>query len=1240
MEFGILGPLAVWEDGAELELGAAKQRAVLAILLLHAGETMSTERLVDALWDEKPPATAVKALQVYVSQLRKALGDGVVETRPLGYVVRVEDGALDLQRFERLLDEGRQLLAAGAPAEAGEVLRRALALWRGAPLADFRYEAFAHEEIVRLEALRLVALEHRLEADLAVGRHGEAIPELEALIRDYPLRERLRELLMLALYRSGRQADALAVMQEARATLRDELGLDPSQALQRLEKAILLQDPSLDAAPAAVPPEAAAHHVRPRSAEPASAPEVEVITRAQRKVVTVLFADVAGSTEFGESLDPEALRALLATYFEQMKAAAERHGGVVEKFIGDAVMAVFGVPAVHEDDALRALRAAMEMRDAIAELGIEGRIGVESGEVVVGTDERLVTGRAVTSAARLEQAAQPGEILVGEGTIRLAGEAATAERIEPLELKGKREPVPAWRLLSVSADAPARRFDSPFVGRERELGMLDEAWARVCTEERCELVTVLGVAGVGKSRLVSELVGRIDAAVAQGRCLSYGAGITYSPVVDVVAQLRPSMPNLEPAIPPPLRALLDDHGASSPDELAWAFRKFVEAAARQRPLMLVFDDIQWAEEALLDLIEHVAFVSSGAPILLVCMARPELLDRRPGWPGLIRLEPLTPQEAEQMISTLIGDRAPDAAMSQRIVAAADGNPLFVQELAAMLEESSDELIATPPTIQALLAARLDQLDPAERTVLEAAAVEGEVFHLDAVRAVTSDEPLTTQLTALVRNEFVRPYRPAFEGEDGFRFHHLLLRDATYDAIPKATRSGLHERYANWLEQRGDGLDALVGYHLEQAYRFGQELRRPNTELGARAGRFLRAAGRKAFGRTDLPAAISLFKRASALLPYDEAAKLQPELGEAFFDAGRFTEADDVLDSVIARAEADPVLESRVRVEQQFVRLHAESGGDIGEANRVASAALRVFEKHADDVGQCRAWSLRAWIEWNEGRVTRADEAWQRAAAHAQADGDERSLFEILTWRASAALYGPTPVRAAIETCTAILEQVRTNPVAVGVTTLPLAALHAMRGEFDHARALVGEANAILDDVGRMHSAAPLHEVLVETLAGNFARAENLMRPAYERLEQMGEKALLATTAAHLARTLYALERYGEADQFCSASESAAAAEDVVSQVIWRGTRAKILARQGRVDEAEALVREAVRQVSQTDQLTDHSATLLDLAEVLRLAERPNAANMAVLEAIDLYTQKGNTVSAGHARSLLAMVATT
>ena len=496
MEFGILGPLAVWEDGAELELGAAKQRALLAILLLHAGETMSTERLVDALWDEKPPATAVKALQVYVSQLRKALGDGVVETRPLGYVVRVEDGALDLQRFERLLDEGRQLLAAGARGRGGRgaapLRSRCGAARRWRTSATRRSRA---NEIGRLEALRLVALEHRLEADLAVGRHGEAIPELEALIRDYPLRERLSELLMLALYRSGRQADALAVMQEARATLRDELGLDPSQALQRLEKAILLQDPSLDAAPAAVPPEAAAHPVRARSAEPASAPEAEVIARAQRKVVTVLFADVTDSTELGESLDPEALRALLATYFEQMKAAAERHGGVVEKFIGDAVMAVFGVPAVHEDDALRALRAAMEMRDAIAELGIEGRIGVESGEVVVGTDERLVTGRAVTSAARLEQAAQPGEILVGEGTIRLAGEAATAEPIEPLELKGKREPVPAWRLLSVSADAPARRFDSPFVGRERELGMLDEAWARVCTEERCELVTVVGRGG-------------------------------------------------------------------------------------------------------------------------------------------------------------------------------------------------------------------------------------------------------------------------------------------------------------------------------------------------------------------------------------------------------------------------------------------------------------------------------------------------------------------------------------------------------------------------------------------------------------------------------------------------------------------------------------------------------------------------------------------------------------------------
>ena len=653
MEFGLLGPLEVRGGDGPLRLPARKQRALLALLLLHANRVVARERLIDLLWGEAPPESAVKALQVYVSQLRKLLPAGILVTRAPGYLLEVEPKAVDLLRFERLVAEAR----AADPARASSLLAEALGLWRGPPLAEFREEPFARVEARRLEDLRLAALEERIEADLALGRHAELVGELEALVGEDPHRERLRGQLMLALYRSGRQADALAAYQDARAVLLEELGLDPGDELQRLEKAILVHDPSLELL-AAVATGGTGARVRPN-----------------RKLVTVLRAAVVSSTELGEGVDPEALSALRAAFLDRMRSAAERHGGVVED-IGEAATAVFGVPAVHEDDALRALRAAVETREAMNELGIEGRIGVESGEVVVGGAEQRVIGRVVTVAARLEQSAEPGEIRLGEQTLGLARDAVTAEPVKPLVVERKNEPVPVWRLVSVSAEPPMRANDSPFVGRQRELSTLSDAWERVGSEQSCELVTVIGTAGVGKSRLVAELLRRVDATVAVGRCLSYGAGITYWPVVDLLAQLQPSLPDLDPAVATTLRALLDDEGEASTGELAWAFRKFVEAVARERPLLLVFDDIQWAEEALLELTEHLALVSVGVPILLVCMARPELLERRPGWKGVLRLEALSARESAQLVQARLGGREP--AVSERIVAAAGGNPLFLE----------------------------------------------------------------------------------------------------------------------------------------------------------------------------------------------------------------------------------------------------------------------------------------------------------------------------------------------------------------------------------------------------------------------------------------------------------------------------------------------------------------------------------------------------------------------------------
>ncbi|MDX6508276.1 MAG: hypothetical protein QOG81_28, partial [Gaiellaceae bacterium] len=426
-----------------------------------------------------------------------------------------------------------------------------------------------------------------------------------------------------------------------------------------------------------------------------------VAQREQRKTVTVVFCDVSGSTALGERLDPESLRRVMARYFESMRDVVERHGGSVEKFIGDAVMAVFGVPVLHEDDALRAVRAASEMREAVTELNEELerdyattlalRIGVNTGEVVIGTEERLATGDAVNVAARLEQAAAPGEIWIGHETLRLVRDAVETEPLPPLALKGKAETLAAFRLVSVRAEAPAfeRHLDAPMVGRDRQLKLVTDAFGNCVSEQACGLFTILGPAGVGKSRITEEFLGAVDARVVRGRCLSYGEGISYWPVVEVVKQLLGDEPErrLLELVPnelaaPALGALLGSETATtSPDEIAWTVRKLLEATATERPLVVAFDDIHWGEPTFLDLIEHVADLSRNAPILLLCTARPELLDVRPGWSGgklnatTVLLEPLSGPETDELISELLGSAQLADDLRAKIREAAEGNPL-------------------------------------------------------------------------------------------------------------------------------------------------------------------------------------------------------------------------------------------------------------------------------------------------------------------------------------------------------------------------------------------------------------------------------------------------------------------------------------------------------------------------------------------------------------------------------------
>jgi class 3 adenylate cyclase/tetratricopeptide (TPR) repeat protein len=958
-----------------------------------------------------------------------------------------------------------------------------------------------------------------------------------------------------------------------------------------------------------------------------------------------MFCDVAGSTALGESIDPEALRGLLARYFERMKAIVERHGGSVEKFIGDAVVAVFGVPVVHEDDALRACRAAVEMRDALPELGVRGRIGVNTGEVVAGTAERLATGDAVNVAARLEQAAEPGEVLIGGETRRLVRNAVEVGEERLLELKGKAEPVPAHPLLAVVAEAQlARRLDVPIVGRERERHALAEAWQRAVSERACHLFTVLGAAGVGKSRVSAEFLGALEGArVVRGRCLSYGEGITYWPVVEVVLQLaqRPSDARAAAA----LASLLGESEApAAAEEIAWAFRKLLEEAA---PVVCVFDDLHWAEPTLLDLVEHVADWSREAPILLLCMARPELFDQRPAWAGgklnatTVLLEPLSPAETDELIERLLGEAALDGALRVRIREAAEGNPLFVEEMLAMVTDSSDGEMVVPPTIQALLAARLDQLGPSERSVLERGAVEGKVFHRGSVEALAPGEPDVGQrLMALVRKELVRPDRTQLSGDEAFRFRHLLFRDAAYDGLPKAARAELHERFADWLTERADELiefDEIAGYHLEQAHRYRVELGlvdERTARLGERAAERLGAAGGRAFGRQDVRAAVVLLQRALGLVP-EEARPLAQELKlvQARMLAGDLAGALEDADALIERAlrAGDRSRALRARLARAGVAHLAEA--EAGEDRRpLAEEALRVFGASGDDAGLAEAWRALARIEHNASRWRARHDALERMGEHARRAGNEDLEQMSLYWTAAGYAFGPFPVEDAL----AWFEEHAELTARVSNNMGMQARLEAMRGEFERARALCALARERADELGQRLFAAgsAMEENAIELAAGDPARAAEVALAGCAKLEEFGERGWLSTLAGQAAEALYRLGRDDEAWHWTHVAERAGAVDDVITQMLIRQVRGKLLARRGEHDEAERLAREAVALSDPTDMLEAKADALVDLAEVLAAADRRPEAAETLARAEALYAEKGHLVGVARAQSLL------
>lgn len=1029
----------------------------------------------------------------------------------------------------------------------------------------------------------------------------------------------------------------------------------------------------------------------------AAAPGGEV-----RKTVSIVFSDLKGSTSIGERLDTESVRDALTLYFSEMRDVLRSHGGTVEKYIGDAIMAVFGLPAVHEDDALRAVRAALEMQSRLAVVNetlerkwgvrLDARIGVNTGEVVAGDasgGQRLVSGDTVNTAARLEQAAPVGGVLIGASTYQLVKHAARVEPVEPLELKGKAARVAAYLLVELGPAAERdRRLDGPMIGRATELAALHRAYAETVDQRSGRLVTVLGAAGVGKSRLIAEFLGSQPptTVVLRGRCLSYGEGITFWPVIEAIRGAA----GIDEAMSPSaalgrLQALCADDqpvtdrlasiirlsDADYPlEETFWAVRTLLQILGASEPVIVVLDDIHWAEPTLLDLIEDVG-TAIDVPVVVITSARSDFLDERPNWGASahdavrIDLRPLSPSESHAIIGGLPGGLALPPDLVARIALAAEGNPLFVEQVFSMLVDgnvvarlddgswtlaTNPDEIAIPPTVSALIEARLDQLSADYRAVLQEGSVIGVVFYPRAVEAMSPPQLqaiVDRAIDRLTRRQFVRPEPSTLVDVASVRFDHHLIQDAAYRSLLKRERANLHGKFAEWLENRSIGhvgeADEIIGYHLEQAAASLGDLG-PLDEHGRsvarRASQLLAAAGRRAAARGDFPAAANLLGRAAALRePGDrDRVELQLELAEALAAVGEFDRSDTVVSEAVTAADGigDDQLIVNAELVALFLKYTVDPQGRTDEVIRVTQRAIGSLEATGDHRGLVRAWRLLGWVHGTACQYGAAELAVEEAVMHARAAGDRRAETRNVMSLALSALYGPRPVPDAISLTKGLAVAVAGDRRAEGVVLCALAHLQALSGAFAEARENYGAARAILEELGGTVMAATvgLDSGRVELLAGDPAAAERELRHDYDVLGSIGERYTLSTVAGLLAEAVFRQGRWKEALDLTIVAEEMAADDDVESQGLWRRVRARVLASNGDLDGARTLAEEAVALMDSTDAPVMKANCRMDLASILRDRGESVSARDAVGQALALLEAKGDLVDVEVARELL------
>jgi len=1010
-----------------------------------------------------------------------------------------------------------------------------------------------------------------------------------------------------------------------------------------------------------------------------------------RKTVTLVFTDLKDSTALGERLDSEALHEVKERYFAAMAEEIKRHGGKIEKYIGDAIMAVFGLPRAHEDDALRAVRAAVGMRDKLKELNatlekhfgvtLAARTGVNTGEVVAlddpTADQKLATGDAVNVTARLEAAAPANEIYIGDVTYRLVRDAVEAEAVEPLTLKGKSQPVPAFRIISAQGlYGNERRVDTPVVGRDAELAALLASWDAAISTRRAQLVTVIGDAGVGKSRLVRELMDRVrgQARLVFGRCLAYGEGITFWPLREMVVAAaeieRDDTPEIARA--KLLECVGDEDVADrlasaaglSPrqfplHEINWGARRFLQHLAKDRPLLAMIDDIHWAEPAFLDVLENLLDTVEGASVLLVATSRHDLLESRTEWgtredSKRLVLKPLSDEAATQVVSNLLGAAGLPQSLVKRIVDSAEGNPLYVEQMLSMLVDTGavnedgspvavkgDADIIVPPTIHALLEARLDKLERSERAAAEPASVIGMEFPRSAVQSLAPQqirEKVGDQLQALTRKHFIRP-SAAGDDDPRFRFDHHLVRDTVYNGLLKRARATMHTEFVKWADHvnaesdRGQEFEAILGYHLEQAYKYLGELGpydEAGVAIGRDAARRLSSAARRALARGDMHASGNLFGRAVALVSSDDRQRVEllPVYGEVLMELGKFAEARSVLNEAASAAESIgiPRIKAAAQIVAMLVRLHsAEERNWSEEASRVARDAIAALQKEDANDELATAYRLLALSHQNRGELAQAAEAIEQVTRFARLAGNDRLVARSGLGLSMSLLYGPTPVPQALSQCESLLAGGFTDRQVRCMIQCKVAQLRAMNGDFEQARALYREARNMLRELGEgVRAASTGSDVLIiEMLAGDLATAEREARADYLFLEQQGETFFLSSLAALLARVVREQERFDEALQLTKVAEAAAAEDDFDAQILWRAVRAPIVAREGQHDEANQLITAALQSARNTDDPMLQAETLFECAVVQHLEGKRPESLATLREAAAICEAKGN-----------------